>query len=248
MSDGTDVRAVEARLTDAGKAFGALRKGVFASCQVTAGAKRRAYEALILSILLFGCEAWCLTEVLMQRLRVFHAQCARAMCRVTRKHTWEHHISSEQLRERLGLDSIELYIHARQLRWLGHVRRMGPERLPRLMLSAWVAHKRPAGAPQFTYGRTIAKAMDVFDLDPVRWPELAADRGAWRTMLRSAQWRGAAGLPAGATAAGSDADVALPRAAAARRRHAHQRRDRRVEARRERQLLTTSRCAACPSL
>ena len=31
-SDGTDVRAVEARLTDAGKAFGALRKGVFASC------------------------------------------------------------------------------------------------------------------------------------------------------------------------------------------------------------------------
>ena len=74
---------------------------------MTAGAKRRAYEALILSILLFGCEAWCLTEVLMQRLRVFHAQCARAMCRVTRKHTWEHHISSEQLRERLGLDSMD---------------------------------------------------------------------------------------------------------------------------------------------
>ena len=64
---------------------------------------------------------------------------------------------------------------------------MGPERLPRLMLSAWVAHKRPAGAPQFTYGRTIAKAMDVFDLDPVRWPELAADRGAWRVMLRSGE-------------------------------------------------------------
>ena len=47
-----------------------------------------------------------LTEVLMQQLRVFHAQSVRAMCRVTRKHTWEHHISSEQLRERLGLDSI----------------------------------------------------------------------------------------------------------------------------------------------
>ena len=107
---------------------------------------------------------------------------------MTRKHTWEHHISSEQLRERLGLDSIELYIHARQLRWLGHVRRMGPERLPRRMLSAWVAHKRPAGgAPQFTYGRTIAKAMDVFDLDPARWTELAADRGAWRPMLRSGE-------------------------------------------------------------
>ena len=96
-------------------------------------------------------------------------------------------ISFEPLRERLGLDSIEYYIARRQLRWLGHVLRMGPERLPRRMLSAWVAHKRPAGAPQFTYGRTIAKAMDVFDLDPVRWPELAADRGAWRAMLRSGE-------------------------------------------------------------
>ena len=93
-SDGTDVRAVEARLTDASKAFGALRKGLFSSNSVTNAAKCKAYEALILSILLFGCEAWCLTEVLMQRLRVFHVQSVRAMCRVPRKHTWEHHISS----------------------------------------------------------------------------------------------------------------------------------------------------------
>ena len=41
-SDGTDVRAVEARLTDASKAFGALRKGLFTSHQVSAGAKRKA--------------------------------------------------------------------------------------------------------------------------------------------------------------------------------------------------------------
>ena len=98
-----------------------------------------------------------------------------------------------------------------------------------------------------SFTRTVAKAMDTFDLDPARWPELAADRGAWR----SGDWRGADGLPAGAAAAGADADVALPRAAAARRRHAHQRCDRRVEARRERQqvqLLTTSRCSACLSV
>ena len=27
----------------------------------------------------------------------------------------------------------------------------------------------------------------TFDLDPARWPELAADRGAWRAMLRSGE-------------------------------------------------------------
>ena len=48
------------------------------------------------------------------------------------------------------------------------------ERLPRRMLSAWVPHARPVGAPRLTFGRSVAKAMDVFDLDSARWPELAA--------------------------------------------------------------------------
>ena len=33
------------------------------------------------------------------------------MCRVTRKHTWEHHISTEQLEQRLGVVSIDTYLH-----------------------------------------------------------------------------------------------------------------------------------------
>ena len=52
------------------------------------------------------------------------------------------------------------------------------------MLSAWVPRARPAGAPRLTFGRSVAKAMDVFGLDSARWPELAADRLAWQTMLR----------------------------------------------------------------
>ena len=116
--------------------------------------------------------SWCLTEELLQRLRVFHAQCLRAMSRVSRKHAWEHHISSMQLMQELGLDAIDFYVARRQLRWLGHVSRMGWERLPRRMLSAWVPHARPRGAPRLTYGRSVAKAMDVFNLDHARWPEL----------------------------------------------------------------------------
>ena len=182
--DCTDVCAVDARVADAGRAFGALRRCLFASHSVSFAAKKAVYEALILSILLYGCECWCMTEVLRQRLHVFHAQCLRAMCRVTRKHTWEHHITSVELMQRLGLDGIDFYVARRQMRWLGHVRRMPMERLPRRMLSAWVPHARPVGAPRLTFGRSVAKAMDVFDLDSARWPELAADRLAWQTMLR----------------------------------------------------------------
>eukprot|EP00964_Phaeocystis_antarctica_P081440 scaffold50951_cov84-Phaeocystis_antarctica.AAC.3 len=38
-----------------------------------------------------------------------------------------------------------------------------------------------------TYGRSILKALDTFDLDHKKWPELAADRLAWRAMLHSGQ-------------------------------------------------------------
>ena len=48
-----------------------------------------AYEALVLSILLYGVESWCLTEHLYDRLRVFHARCLRCICYVSRKHTRE---------------------------------------------------------------------------------------------------------------------------------------------------------------
>ena len=36
-----------------------------------------------------------------------------------------------------------------------------------------------------TYGRSVFKALDKFGLDASRWPELAAVRVAWRTMLQT---------------------------------------------------------------
>ena len=138
----------------------------------------------MLSIALYGSECWCLPEPLLERLRVFHAQCLRAMCRVTRLHTWRWHITTQELEQRMGLDSIDVCIARRQLRWLGHVSRMDFERLPRRMLSSWVPAPRPRGAPKMTYGRTIYKALDMFSIAHATWPQLAADRAAWRATLR----------------------------------------------------------------
>ena len=100
---------------------------------------------------------------------------------------WAHHITSVELMQRMGLDAIDFYLARRQLGWLGHVARMDFSRLPQRMLSCWVPHQRPPGAPRMTYGRTVGKALDVYDLDPQKWPALAADRAAWRAMLKSGQ-------------------------------------------------------------
>ena len=38
------------------------------------------YEGVVLAILLYGSESWCLTEVLQQLLRAFHGRCLRSTC------------------------------------------------------------------------------------------------------------------------------------------------------------------------
>ena len=58
----TDTLDVSSRMESAAKAFGALRKCLFASNNVSAAAKRVVYVSVILAILLYGCECWSLTD------------------------------------------------------------------------------------------------------------------------------------------------------------------------------------------
>ena len=181
--DGSDDADVAARIVAAGNAFGSLRSCLFSSANVALEAKTMAYTELILSILLYGAESWCLKEELLHQLRRFHARCIRTMCRITMKHTWKHRINASDLLKRLGLLKIDAYIRRRQLRWAGHVARMSMDRLPRKMMSCWVRNKRPRGAPLFTYGRGLYKTMKKENIDKIHWMNIATNREEWRDIL-----------------------------------------------------------------
>lgn len=183
--DCSDTVDVTRRIGKASNAFGAVRTELFSNQNVSYAAKKHIYEGLILPFLLYGAEVWSLTEELFKKLRLFHSRCIRAMCRVTRKHTWEHRISNEELRHRTGLNTIDSYIVKRQLRWAGHVARMEMNRLPRMMMSCWIKNKRPRGCPKFTYGRGLVKALKKAKIDSTNWSDLAQDRILWRTLLNS---------------------------------------------------------------
>ena len=191
--DCTDNHDVDSRIESAGKAFGALRKCLFSSSTVSFAAKRAVYTTVVLTILLSGCECWSLTEKLIKRLEVFHHQCVRAMCRVTRKHTWERHIKMAKLLGDLDLQPIRFYVFKSQLGWFGHVCRMGFERIPRRLLSCWVQNPRPSGAPKFTYGRTVKKALAAFGIklkNTEEWQPLVVNRAAWKAAISSEKFLG----------------------------------------------------------
>ena len=126
---------VTAKLAKAAAAFGALRQSSSPTGLSDQERKGQVYITLILTSLLYGSESWCLREDLYRRLRVFHNQCMRAMCRVNRLHTRKFRISTAQLCERLGIKTFDAYYNARLLRWAGHVARMPMDRMPRRLLT-----------------------------------------------------------------------------------------------------------------
>jgi hypothetical protein len=155
----TTATDVNARIGQARAAFGALRKDVFANKHIENKLKGKLYNAFVLQTLLHGSESWSMTELLLKRLRVFHNNCARAMCRVTMFHTIKHHIHNSDLHHRLSIQSLDHYYNSRLLRWAGHVARMDMTRIPRNLLTGWVEHHRPTGCPPVTFGRTLKKAL-----------------------------------------------------------------------------------------
>lgn len=191
-TDATSDADVDKRIKSASAAFGAL-KGVLTNRYLDRKVKGGIYVSLVLSILLYGCEVWSLREDLFNRLRSFHNRCCRTMSRITMAHTIRHHITSKSLFVQLGMESLDTYYNRRILRWAGHVSRMPMSRAPRRLLTGWVAHPRPVGCPNMTWGRTLKKALTSAGLPTefTKWRDLAAYREQWRTICGSKPRSGA---------------------------------------------------------
>jgi hypothetical protein len=73
---------------------------------VTNEAKVAVYNSLVLSILLFGCESWSLTQRLRDKLQTFHRGCVRDMCRLNMWHVQQYCIP-ESPPHQVGLEGAD---------------------------------------------------------------------------------------------------------------------------------------------
>jgi exonuclease III len=202
---------ISIRIKKASQAFGALSASTFRNKDVRKELKGRIYVALVMSILLHGCETWFLREEEYHLIRRFHSGCVRAMCRVSMSQVRRHRIRTSTLLKELGLQHAEYYLESRCLRWAGHVARMDMDRLPRMLLTSWCPSSRVRGRPRMSFGHTIKKFIiklndklddpDATAWDPTltgrdarneqwRWTELASDKNKWRVIIqRTNGWR-----------------------------------------------------------
>jgi len=86
-----------------------------------------------------ACETWALYRCDIKRFESFQQGKLRLLTR------WEERLSNNEIPKRVLLPSVHATIQQHRLRWAGHVVRMEPSRLPRIMLCGELDKGRPHG-------------------------------------------------------------------------------------------------------
>ena len=169
------------RISRVSAAFGSLNQAIFQKRSLSLGTctKRGVYCSVVLPTLLYGTETWMTKTPDVRRLTAFHNRCIRIILGVNRFNQWTEHISSTELVITFGMvETIEDMLIAHRLRWLGHLARMGPERLPKQLLFGKFEKTRPQHGT-----RKRCRDCIVADLKATKiteWYQLAQDRETWK--------------------------------------------------------------------
>ena len=84
------------------------------------------YRAFIPPALLYGCEAWAITPVQEKKLNAVHMRFLRSLLGVSRWDRWR----NERVAFKCGILQVPDLISRARMGWVGHVVRMGEDRLP----------------------------------------------------------------------------------------------------------------------
>ena len=176
---------IDARISKASAMFGKMKPLIFKNKGISIPAKRAAYVAIVMSILLYGSEMWAISAADRRKLHSFHNRCARTICGISMWHVQHQRIKTQVTLEEANLRDIDTYMARRRLRWLGHVRRMDWGRVPRKLLSSWCSQVRPIGRPCLRWAESIEADLISARLPISKWHIKAEDREEWKNLTRN---------------------------------------------------------------
>ena len=169
------------RINQASVAYGRLRNRVFQNDNLKLNTKITVYTAVCITTLLYGAETWTTYRRHIKQLETFHI---RSLQRIL-KLTWRDKIPHTEILQRASTTTIETMIAQKQLRWTGHIIRMGEDRLPRQILYGQLSHgHRRQGGQMKRYKDQIKATLKKCDIEPLTLEVKASDRPAWRAVCR----------------------------------------------------------------
>ena len=182
-SDGSLDSEIAARISKASQALGRLRNRVLNHHNVTLSTKLKVYNAVVLTSLLYGCEAWTVYQRHLKQLEKFHQRALRSILGIK----WQDKVTNVEVLERANSVSIEVTLLKSRLRWSGHVIRMDDDRIPKQLLFGELAQgHRNRGRPCKRFKDTLKDNLKWCGVKPTELVRTAQDRLQWRALIRRA--------------------------------------------------------------
>ena len=173
---------IKRRIVLANRCYFGLSKH-FRDKALSRATKIQLYQTLIQPVLLYGAEAWVMSQADETALGVFERKILRKIYGPT--------IDNGEYRRRMNHELYQLYasidivkrIKMARLRWLGHVSRMEENEPARKIFEDVLEGRRKIGRPRLRWKDQVDESLQK--LGVTNWRQKAKDRAGWRSMLKS---------------------------------------------------------------
>ncbi|KAK3519713.1 hypothetical protein QTP70_002681 [Hemibagrus guttatus] len=180
-SEGRVDREIDRWIGAAAAVMRSMYRSVVVKKELSRKAKLLIYQSIYVPILTYAHEFWVMTERIRSRIQaaemsLLHRVVGRSFRdRVRSSVTWEE----------LGVELLLLHIERGQLRWLWHLFRMPPGRLPGEVFRACPTGKRPRGRPRTRWRDCVSQlTWERLGIPPEELEEVSGKREVWASLLR----------------------------------------------------------------
>ncbi|TWW60956.1 hypothetical protein D4764_05G0010460 [Takifugu flavidus] len=153
-SEGRMEQEIDRRIGAASAVMRTLHRSVVVQRELRLSAQLSIYRSIFVPTLTYGHELWVMTK--RTRSRVQAAEMS-FLCRVAGL-SHRDRVRSSSIREELGVEPLLLHIERSQMRWLGHLVRMPPGRLPGEVFRACPS-RRPPGRPRTRWRDYVSRLV-----------------------------------------------------------------------------------------
>ena len=180
-SEGTMEREIDRRIGAASAVMRTLYRSVVVKKELSRKAKLSIYRSIYVPALTYGHELWVVTERTRSRIQAAEMSFLRRVSGLSLRDR----VRSSVIREGLRVEPLLLRIERSQMRWLGHLVRMPPGRLPGEVFRARPTGRRPRGRPRTRWRDYVSRlAWERLGILPEELDKVAREREVWASLLK----------------------------------------------------------------